>query len=126
MKHRHQTPCSSSLHSTILIFVFPKLLSFMSILSIYHCLAVANSLFFLWFAAPSIINLFLHLFVCAQSTWLLKSEMEKAEKKVLSHEERHRERENKREQGGLNNMIEVHLADLMDYAQENPFPVSWS
>jgi hypothetical protein len=49
--------------------------------------------------------------------------MEKAEKKVLSQEERLRERERKREQGGLNNMIEVHLADLMDYAQENPFPV---
>jgi len=59
----------------------------------------------------------------AQQTWKRKKDMEKAEKKVLSQEERLLKREEKRAEGGLNNMIEVYLADSMDFVAKNQYPV---
>lgn len=55
----------------------------------------------------------------AAKTWRLKADAEGEVKKVKTAEERQADRERKREEGGLNNMIEVYLADAMDFAQDN-------
>ena len=52
-------------------------------------------------------------------TWKLKANAEAEAKKVKSEEDRRAERAKKRAEGGLNNMLEVYLADGMQYAQDN-------
>lgn len=52
-------------------------------------------------------------------TWKLKAAAEADVKKVKTEKDRKAEREKKRANGGLNNLVEVYLADGMEYAQAN-------
>lgn len=52
-------------------------------------------------------------------TWKLKAAAEADVKKVKTEEDRKAEREQKRADGGVNNLVEVYLADGMEYAQAN-------
>mmetsp|Transcript_2830 Transcript_2830/g.6312 ORF Transcript_2830/g.6312 Transcript_2830/m.6312 type:complete len:517 (-) Transcript_2830:315-1865(-) len=59
----------------------------------------------------------------AKETFVPKSKAEQADKKVKTDEEKKQDRERKRSEGGLNNLIEVYLGDAMDLVMKNTLAV---